>query len=156
MNASLLAWVCSVPNDTALKGYPTPWPGSSRGTGNRFRHRCPELQVLLNADENTADLGPDEYRAYIRKTCQNAIAASCCGINMNYRDCRSEFFEYARLRCLPVLLYTIDNETDMERFLKLGVHSITTHEVHTLLHLREQLNAPSRSKKLPSSPLNPD
>lgn len=103
------------------------------------KHRYPEFQVLLNADENTADLGPDEYRAYIRKTCQDVITASCCGINMNYRDCRPEFFEYARLRCLPVLLYTVDKKTDMERFLKLGAYSITTHEVHTLINLREHL-----------------
>ncbi len=104
------------------------------------KHRYPEFQVLLNADENTTDLDPDEYRAYIRKTCRDAIAAACCGINMDYRDCRPEFFEYARLRCLPVLLYTVDNKAEMERFLTLGAYSITTHDVQTLIHVKEHLN----------------
>jgi glycerophosphoryl diester phosphodiesterase len=104
------------------------------------KNRYPEFQVLLNAEENVADLAPDEYDAYIRKTCQDAIAASCCGININYQDCRAELLQYARLRCLPVLLYTVDQPPDMERFLRLGVHSITTNEVPTLIALREQIS----------------
>ena len=70
------------------------------------------------------------------QTCHTAIAASCCGINMDYKDCREAFLAYARLRCLPVLVYTIDDPAEMERFIRSGVHSITTNDVQALRSLK--------------------
>lgn len=95
-------------------------------------------QVLLNANTNAGIQSMKmNYESFIRETCQDAISASCCGINISYHICREELLDVARLRCLPVLVWTIDEPHAMEKFLNMGVHSITTHEVKTLMELRE-------------------
>jgi glycerophosphoryl diester phosphodiesterase len=96
----------------------------------------PDFQVLLNAD--SSPLTSSGYEDYVKRTCRNAIVASCCGINIHYKDCRQEMLFYSRLRCLPVLIYTVDNVEDMKKFFTAGVHSITTNEVETLFRLKEQ------------------
>lgn len=101
---------------------------------NRYR----PYQVLLNANTNAGIQSLEmNYESFIRETCQDAISASCCGININYHICREELLEVARKRCLPVLVWTIDEPDAMEKFLNMGVHSITTHEVKTLMELRK-------------------
>lgn len=95
-------------------------------------------QVLLNANTKAGLQSMEiNYESFIRETCQDAISASCCGININYHICREELLDVARMRCLPVLVWTIDEPDAMEKFLNMGVHSITTHEVKTLIELSE-------------------
>ena len=103
------------------------------------KQRYPDFQVLLNADESPAD--DSGYADYIARTCRDAIAAACCGINMNYKDCRREMLFYARLRCLPVLVWTVDTVEEMEKFIAAGVHSMTTNEVDTLFRFKEQMDS---------------
>lgn len=100
------------------------------------KQRCPEFQVLLNADTAPSASDSRQYEAYITQTCQEAVLASCCGINIDYRDCQQELLTRARLCCLPVLIYTVDQIPDMERFISSGVHSITTNQVQTLVSLK--------------------
>ena len=102
------------------------------------KKKYPEFQILLNADGHTSMLDDSGYADYVRRTCRNAIAASCCGINMNYQDCRQEMLLYAHLRCLPVLIYTVDDFGEMKKFVTSGVHSITTNKVDTLITLKNQ------------------
>ncbi|GAK59857.1 glycerophosphoryl diester phosphodiesterase [Candidatus Vecturithrix granuli] len=111
--------------------------GCDKENAARVKQLCPEFQILLNADQGVAACDQEQYERYIRQTCRDAIAAACCGINIDYKDCREAFLAYARLRCLPVLLYTIDDLAEMERFLRLGVHSITTNDVHALRSLKK-------------------
>ncbi len=101
------------------------------------KQRYPDFQVLLNADESPAD--DSGYADYVTKTCRAAIDAACCGINMNYKDCRREMLCHARLRCLPVLVWTVDTVAEMEKFITSGVHSMTTNNVATLFRLKEQM-----------------
>lgn len=93
---------------------------------NHFR----PYQVLLNANTSAGLQSMEKnYESFIRETCQDAISASCCGININYHLCSEELLDIARLRCLPVLVWTIDDLHEMGKFMDMGVHSITTHEV---------------------------
>jgi glycerophosphoryl diester phosphodiesterase len=95
-------------------------------------------QVLLNANTNAGIQSMEKnYESFIRETCRDAIAASCCGININYHICREELLDVAGKRCLPVLVWTIDEPQAMDKFLNMGVQSITTHEVKTIMELRE-------------------
>ena len=110
--------------------------GCSKEHASYVKKSCPEFQLLLNADGNASTLAPSTYEDYIKATCRDAIAASCCGININYKDCREELLYYARLRCLPILIYTVDSVPEMEKFITLGVHSITTNAVNTLVALK--------------------
>ncbi|UOF89598.1 glycerophosphodiester phosphodiesterase [Fodinisporobacter ferrooxydans] len=95
-------------------------------------------QVLLNASANLFADCEDDYHVFVKETCRDAIAASCCGININYSFCREELLDYAGLRCLPVLVWTIDDPPVMEKFLGMGVHSITSNDVRTLMQLRDK------------------
>ncbi|WP_445492508.1 glycerophosphodiester phosphodiesterase [Niallia sp. 03133] len=92
-------------------------------------------QVLLNASKSLFEANKEDYESFIKETFQDAIAASCCGINIDYRICREELIAASALRCLPVLVWTINETHEMEKYVKLGVHSITSHEVETLVEL---------------------
>jgi glycerophosphoryl diester phosphodiesterase len=93
-------------------------------------------QVLLNASISLFAASGEDYDSFIKETCQDAISASCCGININYHFCREELLEHAALRCLPVFVWTVDDPPAMETFLDMGVHSITSNEVRTLIQLK--------------------
>ncbi|WP_416825312.1 glycerophosphodiester phosphodiesterase [Ectobacillus polymachus] len=108
--------------------------GKERATYLKNNYRS--YQVLLNTNQS---IGMD-YEAFIKETCQDAISASCCGINIDRNLCREELLDFARLRCLPVLVWTVDDVNDMRKFIDMGVHSITTHEVKKLKELRESKN----------------
>jgi glycerophosphoryl diester phosphodiesterase len=95
-------------------------------------------QVLLNASISLFATSEGDYDSFIKETCQDAISASCCGINIDYHFCREELLDYAGLRCLPVFVWTVDDPLAMETFLDMGVHSITTNEVQTLMHLKDK------------------
>lgn len=97
-------------------------------------------QVLLNASKSLFEANKEDYESFIKETFQDAIAASCCGINIDYRICREELIAAAALRCLPVLVWTINEPHEMEKYMELGVHSITSHEVETLMELRNKQN----------------
>lgn len=95
------------------------------------------LQVLLNSDEKMLHVGGNsDYSYFVKKTCEDAIAASCCGINIFYKDCMEELVSYASVRCLPVCVYTIDDISGMKKYMDMGVYSITTNLVKALVNLK--------------------
>ncbi|XJZ26610.1 glycerophosphodiester phosphodiesterase [Bacillota bacterium Lsc_1132] len=102
-----------------------------------LKERYRPYQVLLNASANQLRKSAGYDELFIKETCNDAIAASCCGININYQYCKEELVEYALFRCLSVLVWTVDDPEPMKKFLNLNVQSITTHEVKTLYDLRE-------------------
>ncbi|NGM82006.1 glycerophosphodiester phosphodiesterase [Paenibacillus sp. 7124] len=94
----------------------------------------PELKRLLNADAGlflTLD-----YKEAVIATCEEAMAASCLGINIHYRFVRSELLEYAASRGLPVCVWTVDDREGMRTFIGKGVYSITTRNVSELAEFR--------------------
>ncbi|MCP8971026.1 glycerophosphodiester phosphodiesterase [Ectobacillus ponti] len=98
-------------------------------------------QVLLNASIPLALQHQAEYARFIQETCRQAAELSCCGINIHYKCCTEELLHAAALRSLPVFVWTVDKAEDMETYLHMGVHSITSNQVATLVHMREQLAA---------------
>lgn len=96
-----------------------------------------DYQVLLNASTSLYHSLQGDVQTFIQATIRDAIAASCCGININYQLCTDELLNAAKLRGLPVLVWTIDYVQDMKRFLNMGVYSITTNKVKALYELRE-------------------
>jgi glycerophosphoryl diester phosphodiesterase len=101
------------------------------------KHNRP-YQVLLNASVSLYEALNRDYHSFMKETCQDAIAASCCGININYHLCREELIHSAKLRCLPIFVWTVDDSHQMEKYLDMGVHSITSNEVKTLMWLRDK------------------
>jgi glycerophosphoryl diester phosphodiesterase len=105
-----------------------------------LKERYRSYQVLLNASATLLAACRGDYDSFVKETCRDAISASCCGININYRFCREDLLDYAGRRCLPVFVWTVDDCQEMERFLDMGVHSITSNEVRTLMLLRDKRN----------------
>jgi glycerophosphoryl diester phosphodiesterase len=93
----------------------------------KVKKECPELQVLLNIAGSGEGpfVGDDET---VKKMCSQAVSASCCGINIDFRLCSTRLVEYARMRYLPVSVWTVDRRDDMMSMIAMGVHSITTYE----------------------------
>lgn len=93
----------------------------------------PGFQVLLNAEEYA------DEDIFAINSCRDAVNASCCGININHRTCSIKLLEYARLRCLPVFIWTVDRDEDMKRYIEMGVDSITTNNVKALCELKSNV-----------------
>jgi glycerophosphoryl diester phosphodiesterase len=113
--------------------------GCEKDRAKYLKQRYRPYQVLLNASAGLYKESTGNVEQFIKQTCDDAITASCCGINMNYSLCSEELLEYAILRCLPVLVWTVDDQAQMKKFLNWNVQSITTHEVKTLLDLRKSV-----------------
>jgi glycerophosphoryl diester phosphodiesterase len=95
-------------------------------------------QVLLNASTALYAAGLENYDLFVIQICRDAIAASCCGINIHYHFCREPLLQYSAKRCLPVLVWTIDDSLMMQKILDMGVHSITSNEVDKLVALKNK------------------
>jgi len=119
--------------------------GCERERAHYLKKHYRPYQVLLNVSISLYETYKENYESFIRETCREAITSSCCGININYRLCHESLVNYAMLRCLPVLVWTIDESDVMGEFLEMGVHSITTNEVKILLELRNKGNSQGNS-----------
>jgi glycerophosphoryl diester phosphodiesterase len=97
----------------------------------------PELRKLLNVETNLFLTLP--YEEAMARTCSDALAASCIGLNVNYRLVRQELMDYAAARELAVYVWTVNEPELMEQFVRLGVHSITARNVQALVQLKERL-----------------
>jgi glycerophosphoryl diester phosphodiesterase len=96
----------------------------------------PKLRLLLNADIGL--FLSMNYKEAIEKTCKDALAAGCYGINMEYRLVSSELVEDAGYRNLPISVWTVNDEAQMRRMAEMGVHSITTRNVEALVDLKQK------------------
>lgn len=92
------------------------------------------IPIIMSAEENV-DFNVVPYIEFAKNTCDDAISCSAVGINLDFKDCRKELIEYARLRSLNIFVWTVDNEEDMKNCMLMGVASITTHEIKTLKKL---------------------
>ena len=96
----------------------------------------PGVQVLLNAYYDPAIMETGRYSAFVHTLCREAIEVGSCGINIDYMMCREELVLHARRRFVPVSVWTVDDESDMQQMASYGVFSITTHHPR---HLRTLL-----------------
>jgi glycerophosphoryl diester phosphodiesterase len=96
----------------------------------------PKLRKLLNA--NIPLFLTLDYEEAVEITCKDALAANCMGINIEYRLVKAELLETARNKNLPILVWTVNEEDQMERMAEMGVHSITTRNVQTLIDLKQK------------------
>ena len=98
-----------------------------------LKRAYPDFHVLLNADEDMLGGGESPVERY-RILCGLAQSAGCRGLNIPHRYCEGELVEYAASAGLPVDVWTVNPEDDFERFIGMGVASITTLYVRELLY----------------------
>ncbi len=97
----------------------------------------PEMRKLLNTDHNLFRTLP--YRDAMVKTCEEALAASCFGINIHYSIVNQELMDYTASLGLPVYVWTVNEEDLMVQYADLGVASITTRNVTALVQLKQKM-----------------
>ncbi len=87
------------------------------------RDQLPGFRYLFNADRCfERNPGLDGMVS----ACRTALRYACCGINLNWRLADGAVMEYARKRCVPVMLWTVDDKESMMANLLFGPYSITT------------------------------
>jgi glycerophosphoryl diester phosphodiesterase len=96
----------------------------------------PKLRKLLNADIGL--FLTSDYKEAVEKTCKDALTAGCFGINIEYRLVSSELVETAKNKNLPILVWTVNDKTQMKRMVEMEVHSITTRNVEALVDLKQR------------------
>ncbi|MDQ0897978.1 MULTISPECIES: glycerophosphodiester phosphodiesterase [unclassified Paenibacillus] len=97
----------------------------------------PEMRKLLNTNHDLFRILP--YRDAMVKTCEEALAASCFGINIHYSIVRQELMDYTTSLGLPVYVWTVNEEELMRQYADLGVASITTRNVAALVQLKQKM-----------------
>lgn len=110
--------------------------GCERERARMVQHLHPELPKLLNAESGLFLSLP--YEEAIRQTCRDAMETGCIGVNIHYRLVRPELMEYASSQGLPVYVWTVNDLPVMEDFIEMGVHSITTRDVQSLVGLKRR------------------
>ena len=95
----------------------------------------PEFRVLYNVDEDLFNSSNLNYEEVIKKTYDEAISMSCCGINIDYKFCKKELIDFMHSRFMPVAIWTVDGGSEMEKYIKMNVYSITTNNVKLLVDL---------------------
>jgi glycerophosphoryl diester phosphodiesterase len=103
------------------------------------RKECSDIQVLLNVADMRGQ-APEEEEDPVKEVCRRAVSACCCGINVDFRLCSEQLVHHARLRYLPVSVWTVDRIEDMAAMIALGVDSITTYEPARLKRLVRELH----------------
>ncbi|WP_171689917.1 glycerophosphodiester phosphodiesterase [Paenibacillus germinis] len=97
----------------------------------------PEMRKLLNTDHDLFKTLP--YRDAMVQTCEDALAASCFGINIHYSVVSQELMDYTSSLGLPVYVWTVNEEDLMMQVADLGVASITTRNVTALVQLKQKM-----------------
>ncbi len=93
----------------------------------------PEFRYLFNADAVVPPGGGQ--LSDIERACSLARKNGCGGINLEWTRGSAIFVERAAGHGLPVMLWTVDDETDMKTVLSFGPNSITTNRPDLLAAL---------------------
>ncbi len=109
--------------------------GCEKVRASNLKSNYPELQVLLNADEHLFNRADITYPEKVKILCNTAISAGCCGINIRHDLCCQELVDYANLRFLPVVVWTVSPEEGFKDFIDMGVAFINTLHVKELVEI---------------------
>jgi len=96
----------------------------------------PEFQVLLNLDESLLLDIDKSPKMIAEEICSMAVEASCCGINIEFTYLSIELIEEARRRFLPISIWTLTENENLDEYLYMGFYSITTKAVRSLVEKR--------------------
>lgn len=93
------------------------------------------IAKLLNVD--IGSFRTSVYAEAARMACEHALRAGCFGLNVPYQLALPELLSIASDRGLSVFVWTVGETQEMERYANLGVQSITTRDVATLLRVKQ-------------------
>jgi glycerophosphoryl diester phosphodiesterase len=111
--------------------------GCERDRAMKVQQSNPEMRKLLNVDARR--FLSMKYGDLVEQICQEALGASCFGINIAHLAVRPELVDYATAKGLPVYVWTVNEEHLMNQYAAMGVASITTRNVLALVQLKEKM-----------------
>lgn len=97
--------------------------------------RKPAVQVLLNENIYKQGIFPPYPEHKLPDLFCRMRALGCGAVNIHYKYCSEAFVDFLRKRYIPVAVWTVDDEDDMKSCINLGVSSITTNKVETLVKM---------------------
>ncbi|SFB05398.1 glycerophosphoryl diester phosphodiesterase [Cohnella sp. OV330] len=93
------------------------------------------IAKLLNVD--IGRFRTSVYAEAARTACEEALHAGCFGLNVPYQLALPELLALASDRGLSVFVWTVGEAQEMRKYAELGVRSITTRDVATLLRVKQ-------------------
>jgi len=100
--------------------------GCNKITAANFKKNYPDFQVFLNADTNGLKKNGIDNINEIQTICDEAVSASCCGINIEYTYCTPQMVDLAKKSFLAISIWTVNDKENMKKFINWGVDNITT------------------------------
>ncbi|CAM3325992.1 glycerophosphodiester phosphodiesterase [Paenibacillus lupini] len=108
------------------------------GYSETMTARFPDIPVMINTKLEIDPKQLEQYDKIAQRICEAARREGYTGLNMNYRTCFEPIVETAHKHGLTLWVYTVNEPTQMERFIRMGVDAITTRKPETLLSLLRQ------------------
>ncbi|WII39740.1 glycerophosphodiester phosphodiesterase [Paenibacillus thiaminolyticus] len=106
--------------------------GCSTGIAGNYKG----IRVVYNTPDELSEADIADYGAFAQRICDEALQYGACGLNMDYRTCRTELVEAAHERQLAVWVYTVNAADELKRYIGMGVDAITTRRPLALLELK--------------------
>jgi glycerophosphoryl diester phosphodiesterase len=100
--------------------------------------RKPAVQVLLNEDIYKQGVPPPYPERELPGLFYRLRTIGCGAVNIHYKYCDQAFVDFFRKRYVAVAVWTVDDEEDMRSCADLGVSSITTNRVETLVKMMQR------------------
>ncbi|MDU0200413.1 MULTISPECIES: glycerophosphodiester phosphodiesterase [Paenibacillus] len=95
----------------------------------------PRLRKLLNVDP-AVFMTDAPYMEVAHQICKDASASACFGLNLNYRVVAPELLPITAEYGLDVCIWTVNEVEEIKHFIQMGVHSITTRNIATLVQIK--------------------
>ena len=109
--------------------------GCCEPQARKIRKLSKDFTILMNTDSKLDELAqkqdPRFAQEYIRRARKECLSA----LNVSYRYVTTDLIRRAHFQALPVWVWTVDNERDMKRLIRMGVDAIYTNKPGTLLEV---------------------
>jgi glycerophosphoryl diester phosphodiesterase len=113
------------------------YSGCEKDRAMKAQRSNPEIRKLLNVDaRNFLSMA---YKDMVVQICQDALDASCFGINLHHLAVRPELLDHASSKGLPIYVWTVNEESLMKQYAEMRVTSITTRNVLALVQLKQRM-----------------
>lgn len=104
-----------------------------------IKKKYPEFQVMLNIDKNMFLDKEKSASDVVEGICKTAVKAACSGINIQYKYLSDELIEAAGKRYLPISIWTLTDQDELDNYLNMNLYSITTLTLKKLLEKRKKM-----------------
>lgn len=96
------------------------------------KEKSPQVAYYLNCHPNQIDMLKESE---CEKLADHAIELGCIGLNINYHFVSPQLVEMCHKKNLLISVWTVNQKSDMEKYLAMGVDNITTRKPTVLKNL---------------------